>query len=210
MLVSTRRLFAANLAMVVLVSWTAGAQAQIEVIDTAKLEQLQQIINRQQQLLEQQIEQLKAQAGTIDALKNRVDQLEQESRETKAAAAEAKSTAEQAIVTMQEPAPGRESAKVVGTDNADKIKLAISGHINRAVNIAGDGDDTKAYFVDNDVSNSRVRFVGTGAVTDETTLGSRMEIAFSPNNSFDVSQDDESPGDFIDVRKVEAFARDDS
>ena len=209
MLAPTKRLLAACV-VILLGIWGSTAQGQTVAIDAATLEQLQQIIDQQQKMLEQQIEQLKSQAGTIDSLRRRVDQLEQQSQETKAAADEAQSTAEQAIVTMREAAPGRESAKAVSSDNSDKIKLAISGHVNRAVNVADDGDDTKAYFVDNDVSNSRVRFVGTGAVTENTTLGSRMELAFSPNNSFDVSQDDESTDDFTDVRKVEAFVRNDA
>ena len=96
------------------------------------------------------------------------------------------------------------------TSGSENIKLAVSGHVNRAVNVANDGDKTKAYFVDNDTSNSRLRFVGTGKVTKDTTLGTTVEIAFSPNNSFDVSQDNEISNDFIDVRKVEAFVRNDS
>ena len=39
------------------------------------------------------------------------------------------------------------------------------------MNIVDDGKDTDAYFVDNDNSESRVRFVGTAKVTDDLTLG---------------------------------------
>ena len=92
----------------------------------------------------------------------------------------------------------------------ERVKLAISGQVNRAVNLANDGDKTKAYFVDNDVSNTRVRFEGTAAVTDATTLGSTVEVAFSPNNSYDVSQDNESADDFTDVRKADIWARNDA
>ena len=221
---ATRRLLAAVTGVLAIGAWISAAQSQTVSVDAATLEQLQQIIQQQQQQLEQQFEQLKSQAGTINALEQRLDQLEEDSRvakeetqkakeesqKAKVAAEEAKETAEEAIVTMQEPAPGRESSKVVSSDGSDKIKLAISGQINRALNVAADGRDTKAYFVDNDVSNSRVRFVGTGQVTPDTLLGTRMEIAFSPNNSSDVNQDDESTDDFIDVRKVEAYARNDS
>ncbi|MDJ0610961.1 MAG: hypothetical protein QNJ67_18450 [Kiloniellales bacterium] len=207
---ATRRLSALMAGVLVIGTWISTAQSQTVSVDAATLEQLQQIIQQQQKQLEQQFEQLKSQAGTINALEQRLNQLEEDSRETKAAAKEAKETAEEAVVTMQSPAPGRESSRVVSADNPDKIKLAISGQINRAINVVGDGRDTDAYFVDNDVSNSRVRFVGTGNITPETLLGTRMEIAFSPNNSSDVSQSEESPDDFIDVRKVEAFARNDS
>ena len=210
MLRAKRRLLAVTTGVLAVGAWISAAQSQTVSVDAATLEQLQQIIQQQQQQLQQQFDQLKSQAGTINALEQRLNQLEEDSRETKAAAAEAKEAAEEAVVTMQSPAPGRESSRVVSADNPDKIKLAISGQINRALNVAADGRDTKAYFVDNDVSNSRVRFVGTGNITPDTLLGTRMEIAFSPNNSFDVSQDDESTDDFIDVRKVEAYARNDS
>jgi hypothetical protein len=85
-----------------------------------------------------------------------------------------------------------------------KIKLSVSGQINRAVNVADDGDRTKAYFVDSDVSNSRVRLLGTAEVNEDVRFGAQLETAFSPNNSFDVSQTDEETDDFIDVRRAEA------
>ena len=187
---------------------TLTAQAQTVEVEASLLERLQQLIENQQEQLEEQSGQLKSQAETIEALKARVDQLEQASDETRSIASEAQSTAEEAADTAEKTAAGQLPDTVV-TSGSDKIKLAISGHINRAVNIADDGDDTKAYFVDNDTSNSRIRFVGTGQATQDTTLGSTLELAFSPNNSFDVSQDNESANDFIDVRKAEAFVRDD-
>lgn len=98
----------------------------------------------------------------------------------------------------------------VVTSGNDKVKLTISGQVNQAINVANDGDSTRAYFVDNDVSNTRVRFDGTAAVTESTTVGSTVEIAFSPNNSYDVSQNNQNAGDFIDVRRAEAFAQNDA
>ena len=180
---------------------SALAVAQTVTVDASLLRELQQII-------QQQGEQLGSQAETIDALKSRVEQLEQKSGDTESIATEARSTAEKAIDTAESTAAGKLPGAVITSGN-EKVKLAISGHINRAVNIADDGDKTRAYFVDNDVSNSRIRFVGTGQVTPETTLGATFEVAFSPNNSFDVSQDDETPDDFIDVRKAEAIVRND-
>lgn len=66
-----------------------------------------------------------------------------------------------------------------------------------------DGKNTKAYFVDNDASNTRVRFVGTAKATDDLTIGSKIEVAFAPNESSDVSQDNEESGDFFDQRWAE-------
>jgi hypothetical protein len=80
------------------------------------------------------------------------------------------------------------------------VKLALSGQVNRMVNVIDDGKNTTGYFVDNDVSNTRVRFVGTAKATDDLTLGSRLEYAVTSNESGDVNQDNESAGDFFNVR----------
>ena len=41
-------------------------------------------------------------------------------------------------------------------------------------------------------------------MTDDLTLGSRIEVAFAPDESSQVSQNNESPGDFINERWAEA------
>lgn len=97
-----------------------------------------------------------------------------------------------------------EATEPVVSSSQPKIKLSVSGQINRAVNVADDGDRTKAYFVDSDVSNSRLRLLGIGEVNEDVRFGAQLETAFSPNNSFDVSQEDETTDDFIDVRRAEA------
>jgi hypothetical protein len=68
------------------------------------------------------------------------------------------------------------------------------------VNLIDDGKNTDLYFVDNDNSNTRVRFVGTAKATDDLTLGSRLEYAVTSNESGDVNQDNEEAGDFFNVR----------
>jgi hypothetical protein len=97
-----------------------------------------------------------------------------------------------------------EATEPVVSSGQPKIKLSVSGQINRAVNLADDGDRTKAYFVDSDVSNSRLRLLGTAEVNQDVRFGAQLETAFSPNNSFDVSQTDEETDDFVDVRRAEA------
>jgi hypothetical protein len=47
------------------------------------------------------------------------------------------------------------------------MRVAISGQVDRLLNLADDGKSTKAYFVDNNVSASRLRVVATGQVTDD-------------------------------------------
>ncbi len=186
------------LAMALQVRLTAPIEAAEAAVDRSLLEQLQQLIEQQQ-------EQLKQQSETIETLGERVDQLEKKPSESDTNITAAPET----TTEPTEPSSAAQMSDKLVTSGSKKVSLAISGHINRAVNIADDGEDTQAYFVDNDVSNSRIRFVGTGQITPETSLGPTVEIAFSPNNSFDVSQDNEIADDFIDVRKVEAFVRND-
>jgi len=97
-----------------------------------------------------------------------------------------------------------ESTKPVVSSSQPKIKLSVSGQINRAINVANDGDKTKAYFVDNNVSNSRLRLLGVGQVNEDIRFGAQLETAFSPNNSSEVSQEAETTEDLIDVRRAEA------
>ncbi len=205
----TKWFHTAVLGAAIAASASQTTRAQTVAVDAELLRQLQQVIEQQQEQLKQQSNQLQSQSGTIDALKGRVEQLEQVSSETKAIAAEAQSTSLEAIGTAQRAAPAASPENIVTSGN-DKVKLAISGQVNRAMNIVDDGDDTDAFFVDNDTSNTRVRFVGTGTVADGTTLGTVVEVALSPNNSFDVSQDDESTDDLVDLRKADIMLRNDS
>ena len=96
-----------------------------------------------------------------------------------------------------------EATEPVVSSSQPEIKVSLSGQVNRAINFANDGDSTKAYFVDNDVSNSRFRVLGLANYNEDVRFGGLLEVAFSPNNSSDVSQDNEDAGDLIDVRRAE-------
>ncbi|MDH3593326.1 MAG: alanine-zipper protein [Rhodospirillales bacterium] len=164
--------------------------AQTATVDPALLQQLQDVIQKQQQQLERQSE-------VLESLQQQVNDLKRTASEAQTEASEAKSTAQQAVDTAKQAVPGAE--KLV-TSGQERIKLAISGQVNRAVNVAGDGDKTKAYFVDSDASNTRFRLVGTGKVTDDFTIGTRFEVALTTNESSQVSQDNEDAGEFSDLR----------
>ncbi len=103
------------------------------------------------------------------------------------------------------PPPVLVDGNPVVTSGNERVTLAISGQINRAMNLANDGSSTQTYYVDNDASNSRIRFVGTGQVTDDFTLGSKIEVAIAPNESSEVSQNNEDSGNFFDERFVEIW-----
>ena len=168
-----------GLLLTVQVFFVSMVGAQEETVDAKTVERLERLIKQQQQQLE--------------SLQQQLNQLKQTATEAQTQAEEAMSAAEQAQKTE------REVEKSV-TSGQERVKLAISGQVNRMVNLIDDGKNTDAYFVDNDVSNTRVRFVGTAKATDDLTLGSRLEYAVTSNESGDVSQDNEEAGDFFNVR----------
>ncbi|MGD9285212.1 MAG: hypothetical protein PVG68_16195, partial [Desulfobacterales bacterium] len=114
-------------------------------------------------------------------------------------AKEAKSVAEDVKSTAQAPVE-----KVVTSDGGERVKLGISGWVNRAVNVIDDGKSTDAYFVDNDNSESRVRFDGTARATDDLTIGSTIELSIAPNKASEVDQNNQETNNIFDERIVEA------
>lgn len=151
------------------------------MVDSKVLEQLQQLVTNQQQQL--------------DRLQKQVDQFQQTAVAAQTQAQEAQKVAQE-VKTMAE---STEQEKTV-TSGQERIKLAVSGQVNRALNVIDDEDKTDVYFVDNDASNSKLRLVGTAEINEDLTLGSRLEIAFAPNESSEVNQNDQESGDFIDER----------
>ena len=86
--------------------------------------------------------------------------------------------------------------------------LTFSGQVNPAFNVVDDGVSTDVFIVDNDTSNTRFRF-DADAPLDETTLGATIEVAASPNNSYDVNQlNSQTDADF-NVRRAEVTFRND-
>ena len=149
-------------------------------VDVKTVERLENLIKAQQQqleLLQQEVAELKK--ITSDA--------QTQAMSAKAVADEMKTAS---LVTVE---------KAV-TSGSKRVKLAVSGQINRAMNIVDDGDDTEAYFVDSDASNSKFRLVGTAKIDEDLTLGTRLELAVAPNESSDVNQNDAESGDFFDQR----------
>ncbi|MDH3555728.1 MAG: porin [Deltaproteobacteria bacterium] len=165
------------------VFFVSTVAAEDGTVDSETVERLDRLIKEQQQQLE--------------SLQQQVNELKKTATQAQTEAKEAKSVAEEAKTTVQAPLE-----KVV-TSGHERVKLAISGQVHRAVNVSEDGKNTKAYFVDSDASNTRVRFVGTAKASDDLTAGTRIEVAIAPNESSEVSQDNEESGDFFDQRWAE-------
>ena len=178
-----------GLLLAVQMVFVSPASAQQGTADAKTVERLERMIKEQQQQLE--------------SVRRELNQLKQTAADAQTKAAEAKSEASQATTAVQETIGKKDEFRNLVSSSPGKIKLAISGQVNRAVNIIDDGKNTDAYFVDNDASNSRVRFIGTAKASDDLTVGSRIEVAFAPNDSSQVNQNTEDSGNFFDERWVE-------
>ena len=164
----------------------AGAVAAEEKsVDAKTIERLEHLIKEQQRQLE--------------SLHQQLNELKKTATEAHTEAKEAKSVAEDAKSTAQAPVE-----KVVTSDGGERVRLGISGWVNRAVNVIDDGKSTDAYFVDNDNSESRVRFDGTARATDDLTIGSTIELSIAPNKASEVDQNNQETNNIFDERIVEA------
>jgi hypothetical protein len=125
--------------------------------------------------------------GEIQFLKERLQELErkQEQLEQKTAA---------------------EDQKAIES-GSDKVKLSISGQVNRGVLFADNGDDSEFFHVDNDNSSTRLRFVGEGALNPDITVGTQIEVQFESNSTAAISFDQDSPAgpNNFTERKLELF-----
>jgi len=179
------RSLASSLVVLASAGLTCGqAVAQTSVAD------LERIIQQQQQQLEAQQEVLKQLQVQLEEVKG-----------TMASVGDQVETQQQAV----EELGGVANAPVTGEDN---VTLSISGQLNRAVLFSDDGEDTDTYFVDNDNSSSRIRFIGEGEVNDNFIVGGIMEFAIKANSSSSVNQlnKNESSGVF-QGRQISAYLR---
>jgi len=169
--------------------------AQEGSVDAKTIERLERLIKEQQQ----QLESLQQQ---VNQLKKTATDAQTEAKEARSVADDTKSRVNQ-ISTAKATDVQAPTEKVVTSSGGERVKLAISGQVNRAVNIVDDGKDTEAYFVDNDNSESRVRFVGTARATDDLTIGSKIELAIAPNKAGEVDQNNQETNNVFDQRWTE-------
>ncbi len=68
----------------------------------------------------------------------------------------------------------------------DKVKLAIYGHVNRAVALYDNGHEREIKHVDNNSSSSRLRFNGEGKLNESFKAGGTIEYEIISENSASV------------------------
>jgi len=80
------------------------------------------------------------------------------------------------------------AAKVVAS-GSDKVKLTLSGQINRQVQVLDDGFNTEVNHVDNQLTGSRFRIGGSGKINADMSVGTMIEMGIIPNSAGATSQD---------------------
>ena len=159
------------------------------------LQQLQDVVQKQQELLQQQSVQIRQQSEQIQNLQRQVNELmSQKDSPSKSVAVESHNT---------QGKTSRPDQPLLVVSGSDKFKLTLSGQINRALNMVADGGSTRLYHVDNNVSNSRIRLVGVSKADGGVTLGTRLELAFTADESSKVSQNQPAPGNYLNARWAE-------
>jgi hypothetical protein len=166
------------------VSVAGGQAAQAQ---TAEQRSLQRGVEELRRLIEQQ-------QRTIGDLQDRVEDLQGQQAETRQRVEQESEETRRAVVD-----------RPLITSRSSRIKVGISGQVDRLVNVADDGKNTNAYFVDNNVSVSRVRVTGAAEFTEDFAIGTDIELAISPNNWAEVSQTEEEGTQRDEFRKTEAI-----
>jgi hypothetical protein len=79
------------------------------------------------------------------------------------------------------------------SSGGDRVKLSISGQINRMEAYGNDGKSSAVRNVDNNTTNSRLRFQGEGRINPETSGGLNLEVQITPNSATNTSLTQDSP-----------------
>lgn len=184
-----------------------------------ELQQLRALVQQQQRQIEalmQKVEGLE-QAGEatkrlaegareeVDAVREDVAQAQDDAGEareiaetTRTLTIERESLADSTRTALGAPPVGPAVKEQLATADVvtspEGFTVSVGGHVNREINVADDGDDTKAYFVDSGTIPSYLYVKASGQITDDLTLGGHVEAGIQDNSATRVSQDNETTG----------------
>ena len=159
-------------------------------VDNARLEELQRKIEEQQRLLE-------AQQAMLQELSKEMEALKKAGKENHNDAEQAKKTSNDTDVEV--------FGKPIVTSADPRFKVKVSGMVNRQMLYADDGNKKKLYHTDSDNIMSRINFVAEGQVSDDLTVGARIESGFQENRPLKVNQNNENSGFDFTNRWTEAY-----
>ncbi|MDX1707072.1 MAG: porin [Desulfobacterales bacterium] len=166
---NSRRL---TLALVCWVLSLATLSSPVLAADDARIAELQRQIEAQQAMLEE--------------LSKQVKELRQ-------------AAANQAVGVDQGPKPANDTqlevfGKPIVTSTDPRFKVKISGQVNRQVAYAEDGNNSKFYHTDSDNSPTRINIEAQGKLSDDLTVGARVEAGYQDNRPLNVNQNNENSG----------------
>lgn len=95
--------------------------------------------------------------------------------------------------------------KAIVTSKDPRFKVKISGQVNRQVAYAEDGNNSKFYHTDNDKSPTRINIEAQGKVSEDLTVGARVETGYQDNRPLEVNQNNENSGFDFTSRWLEAY-----
>ena len=148
-----------------------------------------------------------AAAQDADELQKQIEELQRQLEELKGQVEQQRERTEEVATStdqLRDEVKDTKGESLV-TSGSDRLSLAVSGQINRMLNVGYDGNKTKLYNVDNDNSSSRFRFVGGAKVTDDFSAGFNIELEVESNSSASVSQENEDTGSAnVNDRIIEA------
>jgi hypothetical protein len=92
-------------------------------------------------------------------------------------------------VVQAPPVPARGSPALPVLSGNDKVKITLSGQIDRDVILHGDGSGkVDTYFADNNVSSTRIRALGAAQINDGNTVVSALEFDLRSNSSASITR----------------------
>lgn len=92
------------------------------------------------------------------------------------------------------------------TRSKKTMSLSVSGHVNRAIQFRDNGSESGVLHVTNNLSRSRVRWIGEGKINDDLTVGTRIELGNQSAISTrqDLSDNGDADGaEALDERRIE-------
>ncbi|MEL0112981.1 MAG: porin, partial [Rickettsiales bacterium] len=99
-----------------------------------------------------------------------------------------------ALTVFAGPSYAADGAKVI-TSSSDKVKVSITGQINRTILYYDDDFNDGVRHMDNDYSSTRFRWNADARVNNDIKIGGLIEIAAINNSNASTNQDTEGTGD---------------
>jgi predicted porin len=93
------------------------------------------------------------------------------------------------VIVSAPPVPARGTPALPVLSGNDKVKVTLSGQLDRDLIFHGDGSGKMdTYFADNNVSSTRIRALGSAQINDSITVVSALEFDLRSNSSSSITR----------------------